>query len=89
MRESDWLDPRKRTENFQVEGAARDRDYIVEALKQTKHTEAWREVTVCVICKVLVPEKSGSHLIGQKGDRVKALCQAGIEGIKGWHLLFD
>ncbi|CAJ1352284.1 unnamed protein product [Effrenium voratum] len=37
-----------------VEGAARDRDYIVE---------------------VLVPEKSGSHLIGQKGDRVKALCQ--------------
>ncbi|CAJ1370855.1 unnamed protein product [Effrenium voratum] len=27
------------------------------------------------IVEVLVPEKSGSHLIGQKGDRVKALCQ--------------
>eukprot|EP00434_Breviolum_minutum_P011697 symbB.v1.2.010318.t1/scaffold673.1/size173606/13 len=27
------------------------------------------------IVEVLVPEKSGSHLIGQKGERVKTLCQ--------------
>eukprot|EP00435_Cladocopium_sp_Y103_P032942 s1193_g8.t1 len=27
------------------------------------------------IVEVLVPEKSGSHLIGQKGERVKVLCQ--------------
>lgn len=27
------------------------------------------------IVEVLVPEKSGSHLIGQKGERVKLLCQ--------------
>ena len=26
--------------------------------------------------QVLVPEKCGSHLIGQKGERVKTLCQA-------------
>ena len=30
--------------------------------------------------KVLVPEKSGSHLIGQKGERVKLLCQAAAPG---------
>ncbi|CAE7471454.1 unnamed protein product [Symbiodinium pilosum] len=28
------------------------------------------------IVEVLVPEKCGSHLIGQKGERVKTLCQA-------------